>query len=234
MKIKIATLNFSGNVGKSMISQHVLLPRLDNAQLISVESINSDDAHEDTKIRGKEFGELMDALSLVDAAVADIGSSNVEEFIKQMRQYRGSHEDFDFYLVPTVPKAKQQRDTISTIEALAEIGIPAKKIRLCFNMLELDDNPERLFSGLFDYHAQTGNFTLTPKAVIHANDLYGKLRVVDMSIADILTDPADLKQQLKCATDTDEKLRISRMLGLRRLAAGVTEELDLVFKALFK
>jgi hypothetical protein len=233
--MKIATLNFSGNVGKSMISQHLLLPRLDNAQLISVESINSDDVLEDTRIRGKEFGELMEALSLTGSAVADIGSSNVEEFTKQMRQYRGSHEDFDYYLVPSVPKQKQQRDTIATIESLSEIGIPASKIRLCFNMLELDDNTERVFAGLYHYHAQARNFTLTPEAVIHANDLFGKLRGAEQSIADILkNDPSDLKQQLKCATDATEKLRISRMLGLRRLALGVTEELDLVFATLFQ
>ncbi|MFN5350627.1 MAG: StbB family protein [Polaromonas sp.] len=231
--MKIAVINFSGNVGKSTVARHLLAPRLKNAQVIAVESINSDGS-QDEAIRGKQFGELLEALALMDDAVVDIGASNVEDFVNLMKQYRGSHEDFDFYVVPTVSKAKQQRDTISTIDALAEIGIPAKKIRLVFNMVELDETPERVFSGLFEYHASAKNFTLKPEAVIHINDIYGKLKGTENGIADILNDPADLKEQLKAAKDSDEKLRISRLIGVKRLAAGVTEELDAVFKVLLK
>lgn len=155
-------------------------------------------------------------------------------FVNLMKQYRGSHEDFDYYVVPTVAKNKQQRDTISTIDALSDIGVPAKKIRLVFNMVELDEQPERVFGGLFEYHGAEKTFTLNPKATIHVNDIYGKLKGSEQSIAEILNDPTDLKEQLKAATDADEKLRISRLIGVKRLAAGVTEELDAVFKALLK
>jgi hypothetical protein len=206
---------------------------MNGARIIPVESINSDGSVDET-IRGKQFGDLLEALALVDDAVIDIGASNVEELVNQMKQYRGSHEDFDYFVVPTVSKTKQQRDTISTIDALSEIGIPAKKIRLVFNMVELDENPERVFSGLFEYHAGEKTFTLNPKAVIHVNDIYGKLKDSDQTITDILSDPADLKEQLKSATNADEKLRISRLIGIKRLAVGVTEELDAVFKALLK
>lgn len=232
--MKIAVINFSGNVGKSTVARHLLAPRINNAQVISVESINSDGGSEAEAIRGKQFGELLEALALMDDAVVDIGASNVEDFVNLMKQYRGSHEDFDFYVVPTVSKAKQQRDTISTIDALNELGIPAKKIRLVFNMVEMDETPSRVFSGLFEYHASEKNFTLRPEAVIHVNDIYGKLKGTEQGIADILNDPTDLKEQLKAAKDADEKLRISRLIGVKRLAAGVTEELDSVFKILMK
>lgn len=232
--MKIAVINFSGNVGKSTVARHLLAPRLNNAQVIAVESINADSASDNEAIRGKQFGELLEALSLMDDAVVDIGASNVEDFVNLMKQYRGSHEDFDFYVVPTVSKAKQQRDTISTIDALAELGIPAKKIRLVFNMVELDETPSRVFSGLFEYHASEKTFTLKPEAVVHVNDIYGKLKGTEQGIADILNDPVDLKEQLKAATDAEEKLRISRLIGVKRLAAGVTEELDAVFKTLLK
>ncbi|MCH8622953.1 StbB family protein [Undibacterium sp. TS12] len=231
--MKIAVINFSGNVGKSTVAQHLLSPRLHNANVIPVESINSD-GNDAEAIRGKQFGDLIEALAIMDDAVIDIGASNVEDFVNQMKQYRGSHEDFDFFVVPTVSKHKQQRDTISTIEALAEIGVPAKKIRLVFNMVELDEQPERIFSGLFEYHASAKTFTLKPDAVIHVNDIYGKLKGSEQTIADILNDPADLKEQLKAAKDSDEKLRISRLIGIKRLAAGVTEELDAVYKTLLK
>lgn len=229
--MKIGVINFSGNVGKSTVARHLLAPRMNNAQIIAVESINSDGT-EDEAIRGKQFGELTEALSVLDNVVVDIGASNVEDFISRMKQYRGSHEDFDYFVVPTVGKPKQQRDTISTIDALAELGVPAKKIRVVFNMVEIDEAPERLFSGLFEYQTEEKSFTLRPDAVIHVNDIYGKLRGSEQSIAEILNDPTDLKEMLKAAKDSEEKLRISRLIGVKRLAAGVTEELDAVFKTL--
>ena len=231
--MKIGVINFSGNVGKSTVARHLLAPRMNNAQIISVESINSDGTEEDS-VRGKQFGDLIEAIALMDNVVVDIGASNVEDFISRMAQYRGSHEDFDYFVIPTVGKQKQQRDTISTIDALTELGIPAKKIRVVFNMVEIEDAPERVFSGIFEYATAEKTFTLRPDAVIHMNDIYGKLRGSEQTIADILNDPSDLKEQLKAAKDADEKLRISRQIGVKRLAAGVTEELNAVFKALLK
>ena len=231
--MKIAVINFSGNVGKSTVARHLLVPRLRNAQLIAIESINSDGS-QDEAIRGKQFGQLQEAMALMEDAVVDVGASNVEDFINLMTQYKGSHEDFDFFVVPTVSKAKQQRDTISTIEALADIGIPAKKIRLVFNMVEMDEQAEQVFVGLFDYHASAKRFTLKPDAVIHVNDIYGKLNGAQQSIGDLLADPTDFKEQIKTAHSDQEKLKFAQMLSVKRLAVGVTEELDAVFKALLK
>lgn len=231
--MKIAVINFSGNVGKSTVAKHLLKPRMNNCDIITVESINSDD-NGGEKIRGKQFGEMLEVMALMDDVVVDIGASNVEELIQQMKQYRGSHEDFDYYVVPTSAKPKQQRDTINTIDFLSEIGVPAKKIRLLMNMVEPEEIPERLFAGLFEFHKEEKTFTLNPKAVMHANDIYSKLSNGDLTIEGILGDPTDLKEQLKAATDQGEKLRISRLIGVKRLAIGVKEELDDVFKALTK
>lgn len=231
--MKIAVINFSGNVGKSTVAKHLLKPRMGDCEVISVESINADDLDAE-QVRGKQFGDVLEAIGVMDNVVVDIGASNVEELIQKMKQYRGSHEDFDFFVVPTSSNKKQQRDTVSTIDALAEIGVPAKKIRLLFNMVELDEVPERVFSGLFELYESDKSFTLNPKAVMHVNEIYGKLSSAEQTINGVLNDPADLKEQLKAATDPDEKLRLSRLIGIKRLAAGVKEELDVVFKALTK
>ena len=60
-----------------------------------------------------------------------------------MRKYRGSHEDFDYFVVPTVPALKQQQDTIATLAELARIGIPAAKLKLVFNQVEDDVGRQR-------------------------------------------------------------------------------------------
>jgi hypothetical protein len=231
--MKVAVINFSGNVGKSTASRHLLSPRMNDCKIIPVETINSDE-NDSGHVKGKEFGNVIEAMALLDDVVVDIGASNIEALILQMKQYRGSHEDFDMFVVPTTPVKKQQRDTISTIEALREIGVPAKKIRLLFNMVEVDDTPEQVFSGLFEFHDVEKSFVLNPKAMLHVNDIYGKLVGAEQTIESVLNDPTDLKELLKAQTDAGEKLRISRQIGIKRLAAGVKEELDVAFKALTK
>lgn len=231
--MKVAVMNFSGNVGKSTVSRQLLAPRLENANVIAVESINSDGT-ESEAIKGKQFGELTEALAVLDNAVIDIGASNVEDFIKRMTQYHGSHEDFDLFVVPTIPNAKQQRDTVSTIEALNEIGVPAKKIRVVFNMLDQDDSLEKTFSGIFAYHENEKKFTLNTNAVIHLNDIYDRIKETGQNISDVLNDPTDYKELLKSETNPDEKIKLSRRVATKRLASLVTLELDSVFKALMK
>jgi len=231
--MKAVVINYSGNVGKTTVARHLLSPRMKNAPVIAVESINSDGTEDET-IRGKHFAELLESLAILEDAVVDVGASNVEDFVSLMGRYQGSHEDFDCFIVPSVAKHKQQSDTISTIEALAELGVPPKHIRLVFNMVESDEKPEKLFAGLISYHADHQNFTLNPKAVIHMNELYGSLKNSEKTISDILNDPEDFKEKLKKATTSDEKVSLARKIAAKRLAAGVTEELDAVFKTLFK
>ena len=71
--MKIAMINFSGNVGKSTLAQHMILPRIKDAVFIPVESINADDSEVES-VRGKEFGDLTEYLATQDAAVVDVGA----------------------------------------------------------------------------------------------------------------------------------------------------------------
>lgn len=231
--MKIAVMNFSGNVGKTTVARHLLAPRIEGAQVIAVETINSDGT-DDEAYKGRQFGELHEELLVTDAAVVDVGASNVEAFLASMSQYRNAQEDFDFFVVPTVPKAKQMRDTISTIEALSEQGVPAKKIRVVFNQVEADEIVERLFAPLMEYATERKNFTLRPDAVMHVNDIYARLNHGTEGIREVLNDPTDYKEKIRTADNTGEKLHFAHMLSVKRLAAGVDEELNAVFKTLFK
>lgn len=231
--MKIAVINFSGNVGKSTIARHLLAPRIPDAEVLTVETINSDGT-DNEGVKGKDFNNVQEAMQLLDGAVVDIGASNVEDVMTVLRRYRKSHEDFDYYVVPTVPEKKQQRDTISTINALAELGVPAKKIRIVFNMVESDDDPARVFAALFDYHANEKCFTLRPDAVLYVNEIYTRLNGAAVDLREILNDETDYKAKIKEASSQDEKLRYAQSLSIQRLAAGVIEEHDAVFKALLK
>jgi hypothetical protein len=97
--MKLAVINFSGNVGKTTVARHLLAPRIPGCQVVAVESINADDGPSVT-IRGRQFAQLQEFLQGVDNVVIDIGASNVEDFLKLMRRYRDSQEDFDDFIVP--------------------------------------------------------------------------------------------------------------------------------------
>lgn len=86
--MKIAVINFSGNLGRTTIARHLLLPRIVGAELFSVESLNSADG-ECHAMRGRQFGELQELLQTIDHAVVDIGACNVEELPEVPRQPRG-------------------------------------------------------------------------------------------------------------------------------------------------
>ena len=91
---------------------------MDDAPIYSIESLNVDasgNGLDVEKLRGQKFGELQDQLMNLDSAIVDVGASNVEEFLKRMQQYAGSHEEFDYFLIPVVKESKQQADTINTI-----------------------------------------------------------------------------------------------------------------------
>lgn len=229
--MKVAVINFSGNVGKSTVAKHLLLSRIKDAEFVSVESINSDETGGDA-VRGKQFGALQEQLMMLDAAVIDVGASNVEDFIKLMAQYRGSHEDFDLYVVPVVKESKQIRDTIRTIQALKAMGVPAKKIRVVFNKLESDDTVEEAFEPIFAFHEGQKAFNLKPEAAIEYSELYQRLRSMNLTIDELLADGTDWKAKLKTAATPDEKGEAASMISARRLAASAKENLDAVFTAL--
>lgn len=225
---KVAVLNFSGNVGKSTVARHVLMGRMDDPAYIAVESINADEGEGDT-VRGKQWGQLQEELMMMDSAVVDVGASNVEDFIKLVQQYRGSHEEFDLFVVPVVAESKQIRDTIATIDALHAIGVPSKKIRVVFNRLEVDETVEDNFWPLIAYHQDKARYTLREEAVIGYSELYHKMRTHRMTIEDLMADDTNWRAKLKEAKTDAEKQRAAAMISMRRLAITAKENLDAVF-----
>lgn len=234
--MKVAVINFSGNVGKTTVAAHLLKPRMGQAPIFSVESLNVDasaDGLDVEKLRGKKFGELQEQLMSLDSAIIDIGASNVEDFMKFMQQYDGSHEEFDYFVVPVVKEKKQQADTVNTIRALAKIGVPRNKIRLLFNMVEMDEAVDDEFSPLFGLVASEKSFKLNPKAIIYSNEVFEKLKTVGKSLGEITDDPEDYRAKLRLAKDDSEKEFCTRMVLLKRLAVTANKNLDDVFTAVF-
>jgi hypothetical protein len=233
--MKVAVINFSGNVGKTTVARHLLLPRIPGAELIAVESLNADEGQAPAQtlaLRGRQFGELQEYLQTVDSAVVDVGASNVEEFLGLMQRYRGSEEDFDCFVVPTVPSIKQQQDTIATLVDLARLGVPPSRLKLVFNMTEPGVAVETLFFAVLSFLAEQPIAEGSPACCLGSNEIFARIRGTGLDLTELARDRTDYKALIVQATDTAEKLALAQKLATRRLASGVVPELDACFAAL--
>jgi hypothetical protein len=229
--MKLAVINFSGNVGKSTVARHLLKPRIPGAELIAIESINADSG-DDQALRGRQFGELQEYLQLAEDVIVDIGASNVEDLLSAMKRFRGSHADYDFFIVPTVPALKQQQDTIATLVELSRLGTPPDKIRVLFNMVEDADDVKRAFDAVLSFLAANPIAEVTTSCQIGANEIFGRVRRTGVELSALVADETDYKAAIAAASGQADKLALAQRLASRRLALGVVPELDACFAAL--
>ena len=229
--MKLAVISFSGNVGKTTIARHLLAPRVPGAKVLSIESINAD-ADQDQVMRGRQFAELQEYLQVFQDVVVDIGASNVEDLLALMRRYRGSHEDFDYFIVPTVPARKQQQDTIATLAELSRLGIPPGKVRLVFNMLEDGSDFERVFEPILAFLRRTPVADGSLECRLGFNEIYARANGAHSDISTLAEDATDYKSLIAATSDSARRLALAQRLATRRLASGVVPELDACFAAL--
>ncbi len=232
--MKIAVINFSGNVGKTTIARHLLMPRIPGAELIAIESINADEGHQGQSLRGRQFGELQEYMQTVDSVVVDIGASNVEDLMALMRRYQGSHEDFDCFVIPTVAAIKQQQDTMATLAELARSGIPRLALEggLQHARRWRRGRPRlRAVAGLC--RAAPGGLHLDALPPRRQRDLRpGQGHGSGHRSGGAGRDTTDYKSLIVKADNVAQKLALAQALATRRLACGVVPELDACFAAL--
>ena len=210
--MKVAVISFSGNVGKSTIARHLPAPRMPGARVVSIESINAgqDQNRQDHVIRGRQFAELQEYLQVVDDVVVDIGASNVEELLALMRRYRGSHEDFDYFVIPTVPALKQQQDTMATLAELSRLGVAADKVRLIFNMVEDGSDIKRVFDPVLAFVRVSPVARVSLDCRLGTNEIYGRVNGSGADLSVLAADPSDYKALIAAARDSSERLALAQ------------------------
>lgn len=233
----IAILNYTGTVGKTTIAAHLLAPRMNNAPIYAIESINETAEGlgiDVEKMKGNKFRELFRKIMLEDDAIIDIGASNIEEFMNNMVKFDDSHEEIDYFIVPVTSGTKEQKESISMVDALAAIGIPANKIRIIFNRVNSDVGDE--FPYILAFCKKEKSFTANPKCAIWETELFDALSVKGLTIDALLSDEKDYKSLLKSNRDASEKERNlwADMHGLKALSKSVKRNLDEVHASLYE
>lgn len=222
----VAILNYSGNVGKSTLARLCLRPRMQSCPVFFVESIN--EGGDASNIAGRHFRDVLVEISLLDNAIVDIGSSNIEQVLVQLNRMEDAHEDFDFYVIPTVPGQKQQRDTIRTFHALMELGIPAEKIRIVLNQAEPDTDYRKQFSLVI---SALEIFDQRFDAVVCMSEVFPMLG--NLTLEEAISEGTDFKAKIAATTDVDLKRDLARALGISRLARTARRDLDTAFESMF-
>ncbi|WP_282677470.1 StbB family protein [Serratia marcescens] len=230
MFLKIAVLNNSGNVGKSTICNSLLQPRLEGSIVVKVETINTDGTL-DEKISASDFIEISKLIDSSPCAIVDVGSSNIETFIKKLTSYKGSQEDFDYFIIPTTPQNKQQMDTLVTIETLLDLDVEPERIKVIFNMVESERSFDKQFSTILE-NKTFKSLKIKDLPIVHSSELFTHLYEMDKTLNSIVTDDRDFRALMRQSTDKQEIERLSTDRAIKRLATGVTEELDIAFKKL--
>jgi hypothetical protein len=237
--MKVVVMNFSGNVGKSTIAAHLLKPRMNDAKIFSIETLNDDSSREGVDVesyKGKQFNALMEEIILEKECIIDVGASNVEDFCQLMSQHKGSSKQFDYFVVPTVGEKKQIYDTIKTIDILAGMGIPRKRIKVIFNKIEIDDSVEQQFSLIFTSADQKKHFTVNRDWALVHNEAFENCKELGVPLATILADKTDYRAQgltAKEAGNEAEARRFIKLCLLKMTAISAAENMDAVFNGMF-
>ena len=228
----VVLLSYSGNAGKTTLARNLFAPRIPGALLASVESINAD-GKEDVTLRGRQFSELLDVVALSEnGVVVDVGASNVEDWLQRLAQTRRSHQLFDAFVVPVMPGAKQTRDAIATIDALAQIGVPSDKVKVILNGLEATETAASAFAPLLAYLADTKRGAIVA-GHISDSEIYGRLAATGMTIRQVLAqDFGQLEYVRKEAQTPEERLAAMRAIAQHGMAESAQDELNAAWASL--
>jgi hypothetical protein len=235
--MRVTVINYCGTVGKTTVASHLLAPRITNAEIYAVETVNGTAADlglEVEQMRAERFGDLYKRLMVAEHAIVDVGASNAEEFIERLIKFDGSHLEFDYFVVPVTSGAKEQKETIKTLQALAGVGATRDRIRVLFNRVANDVSAE--FPAVLGFAKHSGSFIANPEAAIHENEVFDLLTTKRMTIASALSDRTDYRALLRTGHREMEPSRVSHcadMHVIQALARGVSHQLDGAFRALF-
>ena len=234
--MKVLVGNISGNMGKTTIVKHLLAPRMPDARIVCIESINAGADEIESAIRlnaDDEFSSLVDILAIEDEVIVDLGSSEAKEMVRRLKEYESAIQDFDMVLIPVVPDPKAQEDTIATVMMLNALNLPKEKIRVVFNKVpvHMAGKVEILFAPLINA-VQDMAVVDTTLSIINY-DIYNSLKGSYTTVNDVAGDQTDWKSIAR-DNNVAEGQRIEALQNNRNQKAAPTalRNLDAVFDSL--
>ncbi|KIA80277.1 hypothetical protein QR66_11320 [Chromobacterium piscinae] len=236
--MKIVMINYTGTVGKTTLAANLFAPRMPDAQIFAIETINETVESlgiDVEKIKGDRFMEYYTKIMLADNAIIDVGASNVEFFLSGMMKFKQSVADFDYFVIPVTSGVKEQRETVSVFGALLEADIPPEKIKILPNRVEQDVESE--FAHLVRFAHSEPRFAFQREAAVFENELYDMLSSYQVTITDLLKDETDYRALARATARSEDQTQLKRYTDfhlMKMLALTVHENLEQVFRSVFR
>ena len=227
--MKIAVLNYSGNVGKTTIARDLLKSNLPDYEIVTIDTVNTD-GKETMTLKGKDGKEIYFELLVRDNLILDIGSSNLEEYLKNTERHRALLEYIDKFIIPITPYVKQNKDSLKTVNDLIKFGVKPKKIYIIANIVDRDEenilNSEE-FKILKEMKVNVcGRF-------IPKHEIYRVVGSVSAGATDN-TDYITLLKEAKSKNDEKEIVRLANLHILQDIAIGINNIYLEIFDEIFK
>lgn len=226
--MKIAILNYSGNVGKTTLARDLFKYRLPDYELITIESVNSD-GEEDMIIRGEDGDKIYEELLLNDNIILDIGSSNLESFFKTTEKEFEIIKSIDMFVIPSTQNKKQQQDTLKTLNSLIHAGVNLSNIHVIGNQVirEADKTLEESFDTILSAKSKLFfNFDLNH--AIERHDL-GERKLADI-ISDV--DYRSKMEEAKLADDKEKARKYAQKYIRQKKIHSLNKHYQMIFNKL--
>lgn len=132
---RTCVINFSGNVGKTVLSQYMLNINMNPDKHFAITSLPYEYQKRcnEQLVNTKDIPEIFNELSKLDSAIVDVSLASTEFFINYLKENKEFIDYFDFFLVPSLTEYKNVKQTLETIETLKLLGVPINKIKVVFN-----------------------------------------------------------------------------------------------------
>ena len=210
--MRIAVLNYSGNVGKTTIARDLLKYRMPDYEVISIETVNSD-GKESLVIRGQDG----DKIYTDEKMTLDIGSSNLESFINSSEKEDEILDIIDMFIIPIPTEKKQQADSLKTMQDLLIMGVKPQQIRIIFNQVDDEVNPKDIFSNIIAAATKL-DIPINLDNLIFRHDLYNE----GQSLAEMIS-TTDYKAKMQEAKEAGQESKAReyaiRYVRQRKLAS---------------
>jgi len=232
--MKVAIINDSGNVGKSLLSRELFYPKMENGIIIEVETSNSSSKKfaknmNIKKIYGDEFDTLFTLMYQYDNFVLDIGKSQIERFLKELKKSDEILDDIDLIIIPVTSDDKIQEDTLKLLEILDNMGVK-DKVRVILNRA---DNLREFNE--FINEAKEINYKIDTNLRILNYDVFKKLGRASKNAFELANDDRDLKamsQKAFRSGNEEDGTILAELDYMKKFSKGITKNMDKIYALL--
>ena len=224
--MKIVINNKSGSVGKTTLTANLISPRVPQAKIYAVDPSNKNVTSlglKATVIDPLQFREMFEDIFQIEHAILDVGGSKIwDEFYSKLTESSASHVEFDYFLVPSYPTEKSEKDAAEVLIKLLAANIPASKLRVIYNCVD-KISKFSLLSGI----VKSENIKV---ATVHKSDIYEILANLGTTIEAIKIDPKSAndykKLLLSTEKDTEEYKSHFNNYYAKGMVDGASADLD--------